>query len=131
MELSSKWPVCRTIVNQTTGGTSRTKLGTLPKTNIFKYCAIFCKKVAKMHLQQRSSFNSNNGQMQFCPFFRTFSLLTDGKNCVDLVAVFNKKMEETFAEPLQNRKSCVYIKYLTLFRPRRLISAGFAFLYSM
>ena len=27
--LSSKWPVCRSIVNQTSGGTSRTKLSTL------------------------------------------------------------------------------------------------------
>ena len=49
--LSSKWLVCRSIVNQTTGGTSRTKLSTLLKTNIFKYCPLFCNKVAKMHLQ--------------------------------------------------------------------------------
>ena len=45
--LSSKWPVCRSIVNQTTGGKSRIKLSTLLKTNIFKYCALFCKKVGK------------------------------------------------------------------------------------
>ena len=45
--------------------------------------------------------------------------------------VFNKKREETFAVSLQNRKSCVCIKYLTLFRPRKLISVSFAFLYSM
>ena len=45
--LSFKGPVYRSIVNQTTGGTSRTKLGTLFKTNIFKYCALFCNKVAK------------------------------------------------------------------------------------
>ena len=45
--LSSKWPVCSSIVNQTTGGTSRTTLITFYKTNIFKYCALFCNKVAK------------------------------------------------------------------------------------
>ena len=48
--LSSKWPVCRSIVNQTTAVTSRTKPSTLLKTNIFKHCALFCNKVAKMHL---------------------------------------------------------------------------------
>ena len=46
------------------------------------------------------------------------------------VGVFNKR-EETFAVSLPNRKSCVCIKYLTLFRPRKLISVSFAFLYSM
>ena len=49
--LSSKWPVCRSIVNQNTGGTRRTKLSTLLKTNIFKYCALFCNKVAKIQSQ--------------------------------------------------------------------------------
>ena len=48
--LSSKWPVCRSIVNQTTGVTSRTKPSTLLKTNIFKHCALFRNKVAKMYL---------------------------------------------------------------------------------
>ena len=41
--LSSKWPVCRSIVNQPTVGRSRTKLSTLLKTNIFKCFALFCK----------------------------------------------------------------------------------------
>ena len=58
--LSSKWPVCRSIVNQTTGGTSRTKLSTLLKINIVKYCALFRNRVAKINLQWRNSFNSNN-----------------------------------------------------------------------
>ena len=31
---------------------------------------------------------------------------------VDLVVIFNKGREETFAVFLQNRKSCVYIRYL-------------------
>ena len=44
--LSSKWPVCRSIVNQTTVGRGRTKFITLLKTNILKYCALFCSKVA-------------------------------------------------------------------------------------
>ena len=35
--LSSKWPVWRAAVNQTNGGTRKTKLSTLLKTNIFKY----------------------------------------------------------------------------------------------
>ena len=45
--LSSKWTVYRFIVNGTTGRTTRTKLSTLRKTNIFKYCALFCNKVLK------------------------------------------------------------------------------------
>ena len=52
------------------------------------------------------------------------------RKCVELVNVFNKR-EETFAVSLLNRKSCVCRKYLTLFRPRKLISESFAFLYSM
>ena len=49
--LSSKWPVCRCKVNQTTGGTSRTNLSTFLQTNILKYFALFCNKLAKIHLQ--------------------------------------------------------------------------------
>ena len=49
--LYSKWPVFRFIVNQNAGGTSRTKLSTLLKTNTFKYCALFCNNVVKIHLQ--------------------------------------------------------------------------------
>ena len=70
--LSSKWPISRFIVNQTNGGASRTKLSNLLKANIFKYCVLFCNRVAKMHLQWRNSFNSNNGQMHFCPFSKLF-----------------------------------------------------------
>ena len=44
---------------------------------------------------------------------------------------FDKGKEETFAVSLQNRKSCVCIKYLTLARPRKLIAENFTFLYSM
>ena len=73
--LSSKWPVCRSIINQTTGGTSRTKLRTLLKTNIFKYCALFCNKVANIHFQ----FNSNNEEMHFV-LFQNYSLLTGEQN---------------------------------------------------
>ena len=40
--------------------TSRTKLSTLLKTNIFKYFILFCNKVAKIHSQQRNPSNSNN-----------------------------------------------------------------------
>ena len=36
-----------------------------------------------------------------------------GRKCVDLVVIFNKGREETFAVSLQYRKSCVCIKYLT------------------
>ena len=68
--LSSKWPVCRSIVNQTNGGASRTKWSTLFKKNIYKYWVRFCNKVAKMHLQQRNSLHSNNGH--FCPFRNYF-----------------------------------------------------------
>ena len=49
--LPSKWSVCRSIVIQINVGTSRTKLSTLLKTNIFKYCALFCNKVAKVDSQ--------------------------------------------------------------------------------
>ena len=49
--LSSKWPVCRSVVNQTTGWASRTKLGTLLKIIVFKYCSLLCNKVANIHLQ--------------------------------------------------------------------------------
>ena len=69
---SSKWLVCRSTVNQTTGGTSRTRLSTFFNTNIFKYCALFCNKVAKIYLQQRNSFDSDNGQMHFCTFSELF-----------------------------------------------------------
>ena len=40
---------------------------------------------------------------------------------VDLVVIFSKGKEETFMVSLQNCKSCVCIKYLTLVRPRKLI----------
>ena len=40
-------------------------------------------------------------------------------------------VKETFAVSLQNRKSCVCVKYLILVRPRKLIAVNFTFLYSM
>ena len=46
---------------------------------------------------------------------------------VDLVVIFNKGREETFAVSLWNCKSCVCIKYLTLVQPRRLIAMNFTF----
>ena len=49
--MSPKWPVCRPIVKQANGKTSRTKLSTFFNKNIFKYCAPFCNEVAKIHLQ--------------------------------------------------------------------------------
>ena len=49
--MSSKWPIWRSLINQTTGGTSRIKFYTLLQTNIYKYCALLCNKVAKIHLQ--------------------------------------------------------------------------------
>ena len=64
--LSSKWLVCRSIVNQTNGGTSRTKLSTLLKTNIFKYCPLFFNKVAKV---ARNSFNCKCIFVLFRSFF--------------------------------------------------------------
>ena len=70
--LSSKWPVCRPIVNQINGGAGRAKFSTLLKTNIFKYCTLFCNKVVNIHLHQRNSFNSNNRQMNSCPFSELF-----------------------------------------------------------
>ena len=44
-----------------------------------------------------------------------------GRKCVDLVVIFNKGREETSVVFLNNCKSCVCIKYLTLVRPRKLI----------
>ena len=49
---------------------------------------------------------------------------------MDLEVNFNKGREET-AVSLQNRKNCVYIKCLTLVRPRKLVPINFAFLYSI
>ena len=50
---SSERPVCRSIVYQITAGKSRIKLSktNLFKTNVFKYCALLCNKVVKIHLQ--------------------------------------------------------------------------------
>ena len=63
-------------------------------------------------------------------FFIVISFFT-GRKCVDMVVTFNKGREKTFAVSLQNRKSCICIKYLTLVRPRKLIPVNFEFLYSM
>ena len=53
-----------------------------------------------------------------------------GRKRVNLVVIFNKGREETFAVSLQNGKTCVCIKYLTLVRQRKLIAINFTFLYS-
>ena len=50
-----------------------------------------------------------------------------GKKCVDLIVIFSKGRKEGFAVSLQNRKSCVYIKYLTLIRPWKLIAMNLIF----
>ena len=55
-----------------------------------------------------------------------YLFLRRGRKCVDLVVIFNKGREETFAVFLQKRKSCVCIRYLTLVRPRKLIPVNFA-----
>ena len=67
--------------------------------------------------------------LKFDPQDRYF--LFAGRKCVHLAVLFNERREETFAVSLQNRKSCVYINYLPLFRPQKLISVNFALLYSM
>ena len=58
----------------------------------------------------------------FCVFFFA------ARKRVNLVVIFNKGKEETFAVSLQNRKTCVCIKYLPLARPRMLIAINFIFL---
>ena len=50
---------------------------------------------------------------------------------VDLVVIFNKGREETFAVFLQNRKSCVYIRYLFRDSTTKVNSREFCVLYSM
>ena len=55
---------------------------------------------------------------------RIFFLL--GKK-VDLVVIFNKGRKESFAVSLQNRRSCVCIKHLTLVLPRNLVATNFTF----
>ena len=47
---------------------------------------------------------------------------------IDLVVIFK---EQSFAVSLQNRKSRVRIKYLTLVRAQKLIAMNFTFLYSI
>ena len=52
------------------------------------------------------------------------------RKCVDLVVIFNKGRGVTFAVFLQNcKKLCLHKKYLTLVRPRELITINFTFLY--
>ena len=60
----------------------------------------------------------------------SYLLLRKGKMCY-LVVIFNKRRKETSAVSLQNGGSCVYIKYLTLVWPRKLIAMNFTFLYSI
>ena len=72
----------------------------------------------------------------FCILFvwravHSIAIFFTGRKCVDLVVIFSKWKEETFAVFLQNRKSCVCIKYLTLVQQQKLIPVNFAFLYSM
>ena len=45
----------------------------------------------------------------------SIGILSSGvRKCVDLVVIYTKGREETFAISLQNRKGCVCLKYLTL-----------------
>ena len=60
----------------------------------------------------RTPFPKTSQDCCFCVFFFA------GRKCIDLVV---KGREETFAV------SCVYIKYLTLARPRKLIAMNFTF----
>ena len=48
-----------------------------------------------------------------------------GRRCVNLAVVSNKGREERFAVSLQNRKNYVWIKYLTLVQPLKLIAMNF------
>ena len=76
--LSSKWPVCRSIVNQTSGGTSRTKLSTLKQisSNIAPCFTITWLKYScnKWILSIQIMGNA------FLSFFETFPLLTGEQN---------------------------------------------------
>ena len=45
---------------------------------------------------------------------QSIAIFFAGRNCVDLVVVFNKRREETLLVSLQNRNSCVCRKYLIL-----------------
>ena len=64
--------------------------------------------------------------LKFSPQY-SYRLLRRERDCIDLVVIFNKRREETFAMSLQNRKSYVCIKYSTLVRPRKLIAMNFTF----
>ena len=55
----------------------------------------------------------------------SIAIFFTGRKCVDLVVIFNKWREETFVVFLQNRKSCVYIKYLTLVQPQKFLYTCF------
>ena len=52
------------------------------------------------------------------------------RKCVDLVVIFKKGSEETFAVSLQIHKTCLWIKYLTLVRPGKLIAVNFTFFFT-
>ena len=55
----------------------------------------------------------------------SIAIFFTGRKCVDLVVIFNKWREETFVVFLQNRKSCVCIKYLTLVQPQKFLYTCF------
>ena len=57
----------------------------------------------------------------------SISIFFFGIFLVDLVIIFNKGREQTFEVSLQNRKTCVCIKYLILVRPRKSIAVNFIF----
>ena len=74
-----KWPVCRSIVNQTTRGTRRTKLIAFFDTNTFKYCALFCSKVGILACSKGILSIQIMGKWIFS-FFWPFSILNGEQN---------------------------------------------------
>ena len=67
-------------------------------------------------------FSCNNSCAESCsPFKHTINWFLKKRLDTNLCQIFNKVREKTVMVSLQNCKSCVCIKYLTLVRPRKLI----------
>ena len=79
--LSSKWPVWRSAVNQTNGGTSKTNLSTLLKTNIFKYTCN--KEILSIQIMDKCIFFF---------LFRNFSLFNWRAKWVIYYFLFNRDL---------------------------------------
>ena len=94
-----------------------------------KLCCFFIHMFLKNSLQL-SSFLPLGVFEVFCVLYLKFNphylyLLLRMEKCVDLVVIFNKGIN--FCGIFTNRESCVYIKYLTLARSRKLIAVNFTF----